>query len=977
MFELIAGFVAPLGAILALVFLAVRLGFMSGRSIGGRTPFLFGSIILMMVLVWKTITLLPEYDQWFVTGAYAILANLHISLAVVGVLLVVIGFSLYADFWQMRSEDIESRERRSSLLSDLQVAAREPYQVLQLLDIALKEMLSQVTECAGATFLVNRQRRQLVFTGGLGLSKKETAAFEHLGYDRNPIVQAIDLAEPLLFGRFEAASDDGKTGPTRFESCLVLPMVSGADAVGAVVLMSTQTQRFARGDVSLLAPVAGWLAEKIRSARLVRQNTTLADRLAGLQQIRSDLLKRLSAISRAFADDDPVEAFCQSLVGLLGAQEVFLVSLSEGAIGFYGGSLPAPPLTEAYRTALSEAIGRNKPLVINQEATTEDGRVHISQSTLVYPLSNQMRMGALLLRKDNSTFDVQEDLLKLMATLVRLAEVALEQADSTRLDLTRRKGLGKILELLQFDFELPTDLQPKDLVGLLDDILPAGTITIGFIRQDNGSFLAECGQGLNRSVLPDFDLMPGEGFVGQTARLRETLTYSDRTQIDRELQRLEVGNREAFYRVFGERGTPVFMLATPVIEANEVAGIVVVFMSELSESDRPEWERMLTLAVGLFSFRRTIAELYKNLVPLQSGGGSPVMGTAVNRLNNYLSGIVGNAELAQSRADISGDVKAHLESIISGAEQAGQYLRTIAAETVPPAPGSDLPPGPDNIVDINVLLEITLSKAEVADRVYMVAGHAVEIDLKLRPGAAIIGGQESLSHLFFKVLGHFARLADDDEMVTVSTYRLGDSVYLDVSRHGKSLPPLERLAGVVSYVSGRQDGTAEASFLGETVTGPGQLSLDQSSPVPTYISFKFPAATAASAVESSDQSRIKVLVADDQKVILDLVSAMCLSLGYAVKTVSEPQAGIRLAASEHFDVILIDLAMPGMSGLDMAARIRDRQSQVPIILLTGWEVGVDQDRLRRVGISKVLHKPFRMEQLTDALSGAVGSKSLK
>ena len=976
MTELILRYVGPFVAVMALVFLAMRLGFFSRQSTGGRIPFLTGCFILLIVLIWQTITQVPGYHDWFVIGSYSAFEVLHIILAVGGALLVVVGLSLYADFWQMRADDIEYREQRSSLLGDLQVAAREPYQVLQLLDIALKEILSQVTDCAGATFLVNRRRRQLVFTGGFGLSKSETAACEHLDYDRNQIIQTIDLAEPLIFGKFETTDAAGKKVATKFESHVVLPMVSGSEPVGALVLFSTETQRFGRSDVSVLAPVAGWLAEKIRSARLVRQNASLEDRLAQHGQSRSDLLKRLDGISKALDDNDPVDVFCQSLVGLLGAQEVFVVGLSRGTLEFCGGSSPEPQMSEPYRTALLEAVDRDKPLVINQEATADDGRVYVCLSTLVYPLGSDAHQGALLLRKETSAFDVQEDLLKLIATFARLAEAVVKQSASARLDLTRRKGLRKILGLLHFDRELPEDLQPDYLIELLNDILPMSAITIGFIRQANGNLRAEFGKGLGRAALGDFDLMPGEGFVGQAAQLGETQTYYDRKQIDRELQRLEVGNREAFYRALGERGTPVFMLATPISDADQTTDVVVVLMSELSETDRAEWERLLTLATGLFSFRRTIAGLYRNLAPLQAGSDSPVLGVVVNRLNNYLSGIVGNAELAQSRGDVSGDIRAHLGSIIAQAEQAGQYLRTAIAETVDPPADSDEVVDTDLGVDVNHLLRTALSSAEVTDGVYMVAGHTVEINLKLRSGATVTGGSESLSELFLGALGQFAALADDQEIVTVSTYRLDDYVYLDVSRHSKNLPPLERLADIVNYVAGQHESTAEASFLGRTLIGPGEVSLDRASPTPTYLSLKFPAVSIPPQDELVGTSTTKVLVVDDQKVILDLVTAMCLSQGYIVKTVTDPKEGIILAAAERFDVVLVDLAMPGMSGLELARKIHDYQPEVPIILLTGWEVGVDQDRLRRAGVSQVLHKPFRIEQLATVLDQAVSTKSL-
>ena len=109
---------------------------------------------------------------------------------------------------------------------------------------------------------------------------------------------------------------------------------------------------------------------------------------------------------------------------------------------------------------------------------------------------------------------------------------------------------------------------------------------------------------------------------------------------------------------------------------------------------------------------------------------------------------------------------------------------------------------------------------------------------------------------------------------------------------------------------------------------------------------------------------------------LDLITAMGQSQGYEVVTSSDPWRGLDLGLSQSFNVVLVDLAMPGLSGLDLAARIRERRPEVPIILLTGWEVAVNQQQLDRAGISEILNKPFRIEQLTDLLRSAIPRNSL-
>ena len=81
-----------------------------------------------------------------------------------------------------------------------------------------------------------------------------------------------------------------------------------------------------------------------------------------------------------------------------------------------------------------------------------------------------------------------------------------------------------------------------------------------------------------------------------------------------------------------------------------------------------------------------------------------------------------------------------------------------------------------------------------------------------------------------------------------------------------------------------------------------------------------------------------------------------------------------MALSEKFDIILTDLAMPGLSGLELAREVKKKYAHIPIILITGWEVNLDKAQLEVAGILEVLYKPFRLEQLTDIINNIVNSQ---
>lgn len=107
----------------------------------------------------------------------------------------------------------------------------------------------------------------------------------------------------------------------------------------------------------------------------------------------------------------------------------------------------------------------------------------------------------------------------------------------------------------------------------------------------------------------------------------------------------------------------------------------------------------------------------------------------------------------------------------------------------------------------------------------------------------------------------------------------------------------------------------------------------------------------------------RVLVAEDNKINQDLVAASLREMGHAVACVSNGQEAIDAAAGCNFDVILMDLQMPVVGGLDAATAIRDRSPDVAIFALTAHAMDSDKRRCLDVGMNGFLTKPVDDEEL--------------
>ena len=89
---------------------------------------------------------------------------------------------------------------------------------------------------------------------------------------------------------------------------------------------------------------------------------------------------------------------------------------------------------------------------------------------------------------------------------------------------------------------------------------------------------------------------------------------------------------------------------------------------------------------------------------------------------------------------------------------------------------------------------------------------------------------------------------------------------------------------------------------------------------------------------SSNEERAmpkRILVADDNKVVQDLVSEFLEFLGYEVAHAINGIEALAIFLAGTFDLVLTDLEMPVMDGLKLAGRIKERSPNTPVILLTG------------------------------------------
>src|SRR5512138_714234 len=114
----------------------------------------------------------------------------------------------------------------------------------------------------------------------------------------------------------------------------------------------------------------------------------------------------------------------------------------------------------------------------------------------------------------------------------------------------------------------------------------------------------------------------------------------------------------------------------------------------------------------------------------------------------------------------------------------------------------------------------------------------------------------------------------------------------------------------------------------------------------------------------------KILVIDDEPSILNLVTAYLKPEGYEVYTATDGPSGLKAARAFKPDLVLLDIMLPGMDGIELLSRLR-RESEVYVILLTAKTEETDKVVGLSVGADDYVTKPFSPRELTARVKAAL------
>ena len=116
---------------------------------------------------------------------------------------------------------------------------------------------------------------------------------------------------------------------------------------------------------------------------------------------------------------------------------------------------------------------------------------------------------------------------------------------------------------------------------------------------------------------------------------------------------------------------------------------------------------------------------------------------------------------------------------------------------------------------------------------------------------------------------------------------------------------------------------------------------------------------------------MNILLVEDEVRVADFIRRGLAADGWSVDHVSTGEDALEQATSNGYDVILLDLMLPGIQGKDVCRKLRARSTKTPILMLTARGQSRDRDEAERAGVSRFMTKPFSNTEVLTAVRDLV------
>jgi PAS domain S-box-containing protein len=251
-------------------------------------------------------------------------------------------------------------------------------------------------------------------------------------------------------------------------------------------------------------------------------------------------------------------------------------------------------------------------------------------------------------------------------------------------------------------------------------------------------------------------------------------------------------------------------------------------------------------------------------------------------------------------------------------------------------------------------------------------GIKFDIQKSFSPVPATLGSAAELREVFTNLLNNALDAMPEGGSIEVKTTAEDKTISIDIRDTGGGIPEeiRNRIFDPFFTTKGVQStGLGMSISYGIISRHKGTIAVKSAEGKGTTFTIKLP--VVAKPLEKREiiksvplqKRRARILVVEDEDEVRQLLSDILASEGHEVEAAANGREGIEVFSQNTFDLVFSDLGMPDMSGWEVADEIKSINSQVPVILVTGWNVEIHNSEKSTDSVDKIIQKPFEVKQV--------------
>lgn len=359
-------------------------------------------------------------------------------------------------------------------------------------------------------------------------------------------------------------------------------------------------------------------------------------------------------------------------------------------------------------------------------------------------------------------------------------------------------------------------------------------------------------------------------------------------------------------------------------------------------------------------------------------------GGVAHDFNNMLCGILGSAELLEQQVGDNPQAKQHIDLIVTASRRAADLTNKLLSFARKGKAISTPLDAHEPLQEAVALLQRSVDKQVV-----------IQLELKAKR-SILIGDDTQLQNAFLNLGLNAAQamqqggtLSFTSDNVTLSksdclenNFDLMPGIYLRIlvsdTGDGIRAEHLKRIFDpfFTTKEPGKGTGLGLPAVYGTIQQHHGEITVQSTWGKGTTFTLLLPVCEEMPQDRRSMDNKLvhgqgKILVVDDEEIMRTTAGAMVRALGYSVMTAPSGLEALELLGGEKFDLVLLDLMMPGMNGRECFAKMRQAYPDCRIVFSSGFPQGDALQEYYDKGLSGFLRKPFQSAELSQIIAAAL------